>query len=113
MALALPGALALLALVLRSFDEPSRAGALGFVVAVLAAPLLPAVGIPLRSGAGPVLVAAAASAALWMALGWWAARRSRSWAGFAVEYGWMVLAVWLGSGVAALAANVVLGRPVL
>ena len=113
MALALPGALGLLALVLRSLDESSRAGALGFVVAVLAAPLLPVVGIPLRSGTGLVLVAVAASAVLWMVLGWWASRRSRSWAGFAAEYGWMVLAVWLGSGLAALAANVVLGRPVL
>lgn len=112
-ALVLPGALGLLALLLRSLDESPRAGALGVVAAVLAAPLLPVVGIPLRSGTGLLLVAVAGSAVVWMALGWWASRRSRSWAGFAAEYGWMVLAIWVGSGLAALAANVVLGRPVL
>jgi hypothetical protein len=112
-ALLLPAALGVLAVLLRSAEAPSRLGAFGFVVAVLAAPLLPVVGIPLRSGTTLVLVGIAASAVLWMVLGWWASRRSRSWPGFAVEFGWMVLAVWLGSGLAALAANLVLGRPAL
>ncbi len=113
MALALPTLLGLVAVVVLGADGPSRRGVLGFVAAVMAAPLLPVLGIPLRSGTTLVAAAVVASAVLWLLIGWWAARRSTSWAGFALEYGWMVLAVWVGTGLAALAADLVLGRPVL
>lgn len=112
-ALALPTLLGLVAAVALGADSPSRRGVLGFVAAVMAAPVLPVLGIPLRSGATLVVAAAVASAVLWLLIGWRAARRSTSWAGFTVEYGSMVLAVWIGTGLAALAADLVLGRPVL
>ena len=112
-ALALPTLLGLIAAVVLGADDPSRRGVLGFVAAVMAAPLLPVLGIPLRSGTTLVAAAVVASGVLWLAIGWWAARRSTSWAGYAIEYGWMVIAVWAGTGLAALAANLVLGRPLL
>lgn len=100
-------------------DNVSRLrGVGGFVLAVLAAPVLPMAGVPLRSGASVMLLAAAASALLWLLLGWFAARRATfagggSWGRFWGEYAWMMLAVWLGVLVAVGAANVVLGRSLL
>lgn len=110
-ALVLPALLGLVAFVLLNDEGSSRRGALGFVAAVLAAPVLPVLGVPLRSGTLPITLAVAASAVLWLALGWWATRRSSTWTGFVTEYGWMVLAVWIGTGCAALAADLILGRP--
>lgn len=87
----------------------------GFALALLAAPLLPAFGAPLRSGSGAVTGAIVASAALWFVLGAYAAARSTrradtGWGRFWVEFLWLSSCVWLGAVLAEVAANLVLGR---
>lgn len=108
----------MVALGLLAGGNDAARGVAGFAAAVLAAPLLPVLGVPLRSGSTPVTVAIVGSIVVWLGLGGWAERRaarssSPSWSRFAAEYLWMVLAVWFGLVLAAVASNLVLGRPLV
>ena len=117
-ALIVPAALGATALLLLWGSTSTGRGVGGFALALLAAPALPAAGVPLRSGAQVVLLAVAASALLWLGLGWFSARRATrgtpaTWARFWGEFAWMAVAVWAGTGLAVLGANLVLGRSLL
>jgi len=118
LALLLPAALGLMAVVALRGSTTTGRGVGGFALALLAAPLLPAFGEPVRAGSGAVLTAAAASAVLWFVLGAVAARRATrspysGWGSFWVEYLWLCLCVWMGAALAVVAANLVLGRVLL
>lgn len=104
-------------MLLRNSDSMAR-GVAGFVLVMLAAPVLTVVGVPFRSGAGLYFAAAAGSAMLWVLLGVLAARRSTRatvavWSKFWGEYLVLVVSVWVGVAVAMAAANLVLGRALL
>lgn len=113
-ALVLPALLAAGAAVALRGDGTAVRGVAGFALALLAAPLLPAAGVPVRTGGGPVMVAAAASAALWMLLGLWAARRMGrrnrppNWWRWWGEYVALSAGVWGGAVAALLIAQLVL-----
>jgi hypothetical protein len=117
-ALLLP-AIAGVAAVLMLRDSTSTAtGIGGFVLSLVAAPLLPVFGEPMRAGSGGVLGAAAASAVLWFVLGGIAAHRATrrptgGWGAFWAEYLWLCLCAWMGAALAVVAANLVLGRVLL
>lgn len=90
-------------------------GVSGFGATVLAAPLLPAWGVPLKSGTGRYLTAAAASAVLWLVLGVIAAVRSTRdpwvrWRQFWAQYLWFAVCAWFGLALSLVAVNLVLGR---
>jgi hypothetical protein len=117
-ALLLPAVLGAIALVLLGGSTSTGRGVAGFGFAVLAAPLLPAFGAPLRSGSGAVTGAVVASAGLWFVLGAFAGRRATrtpfgGWGRFWGEYLWLAMCVWVGAALAAVAANLVLGRVLL
>lgn len=81
-------------------------GALGLVVAMAAAPLLPLAGIPAAGGSARLVAGGAASAVLWMVLGAVAARRATripgaSWPEWRREYRRLAAGAMVG-GVAAL-----------
>ncbi len=108
--LAVPAALGLLAAVL--------GGIVGFLLALLAAPALLVVGVPLSSGAGVWIVALLGSALLWLLLATVATRRATrspvaTWADFWRQYAWLAGGVWLGTLLALVAANLLLGRTLL
>jgi hypothetical protein len=114
-ALLLPAVFGVIALVLLGGSTSTGRGVAGFLFAMLAAPLLPAFGAPLRSGSGAVTGAVVASAALWFVLGAFAGRRATrtpfgGWGRFWGEYLWLASCVWLGAVLAAVASNLVLGR---
>lgn len=99
---------------LRSSTTSGR-GVAGFGASVLAAPLLPAWGVPLKSGGSRYLTAAAASTILWLGLGVVAAVRSTRdpwvrWHQFWAQYLWYAVCAWVGVAVSLLAVNLVLGR---
>jgi hypothetical protein len=109
------GTAALLAL--RGSTGASR-GVPGFVAAVLAAPLLPVLGAPMRAGTSLYLIAAAGSAVVWMVLGAVAAARTTrdpaaGWGRFWVEYVWLMICVWIGVVLSVALTNLVLGRVLL
>jgi hypothetical protein len=117
-ALLLPAAVGGLALLLVRGSASSARGLPGFGLAVLAAPALLVFGVPMRGGTGTYVAAALTSAALWFVLGLVAARRATrqpaaTWRDFWREYAWLAGGVWLGVVLAALAADLVLGRPFL
>ena len=106
---AVVGAISLVAL--RVLDG-SVSGAIGLITGVWAAPVLLLVGAPFGdSDLYPVAVAA--SAVLWLVLGFVAARRSTrnpfaTWSDFWRHYAWMCAGVWVGAMVAlGIAAMVV------
>jgi hypothetical protein len=117
-ALIVPAALGAAAVLSLWGSTSSGRGLGGFALALLAAPALTVAGVPLRSGAQVVLLSVAASALLWLMLGWFAARRATrglpaTWGRFWGEFAWMAMAVWVGTGLAVLGANLVLGRSLL
>jgi hypothetical protein len=104
-------------LVLRDNDSTMR-GIVGFVLVMFAAPLLTVAGVPLRSGTAVYIAAAAGSAALWLLVGVVASRRATrgtiaTWAKFWGEYWVLAASVWLGTAVAMVAANLVMGRALI
>lgn len=104
-------------LMLRGSTTTSR-GVPGFVAAVLAAPLLPVLGAPMRPGTGLYLLAAAGSAVVWFVLGAVAAARATrdpaaGWARFWSEYLWLMICVWIGVVLSVVLTNLVLGRVLL
>jgi len=108
--LALPAALGVLGVLLGGIG--------GFLLALLAAPVLLVVGIPLSSGAAVWAAALLGSAVLWLVVATVAARRATrspvaTWADFWREYAWLAGGVWLGTVLALAAANLLLGRTLL
>ena len=85
---------------------------------MLAAPLLPTFGAPIRSGGSVVLMAIAASVVLWMVIGVVASRRAAgrpmaTWSAFWGEYLLLATAAWAGVVLSLVFANLVLGRALL
>ena len=114
-ALLLPALLGLISFVILNGSTSTTSGVGGFALALMGAPLLPAFGVPMRTGSGAVLAAAAASAVLWFLLGALAAGRATriptaGWGRFWAEYLWLSFCVWIGAMLAVVAANLVLGR---
>jgi|GEM_PF-2156967 len=117
-ALVPPAAMGAAALALLAGDGSAVRGVLGFLLAMLAAPLLAVAGAPLRSGSGPLLVAVVASAVLHVALGTVSARRATrrpvaTWGDFWREHAWLLGGAWGGVLLALVASNLVLGRVLL
>jgi hypothetical protein len=105
-ALVAPAVAGLVASVLLWNSVSAWRGALGLLLAVAAAPLLPLFGAPLVDGTR-MLAAVAASAALWCAIGTWSARRATrnpvaSWPEWRREYRRLALGA-AGGGLGALA----------
>lgn len=100
-------------------DNTSTVRGVGsFLLAVLAAPGLLVMGVPLSSGGQVWLVGVGASAAMWLLVGVVASRRATrapaaSWRDFWREYLWLAGGVWLGVVGALLAANLILGRALI
>lgn len=108
--LAVPAALGLLAVVL--------GGIAGFLLALLAAPGLLIAGVPLASGTAVWAGALLGSALLWLVVAGVAARRATkspvaTWVDFWRQYAWLAGGVWLGTVLALVAANLLLGRTLL
>lgn len=113
-----PAVLGVTALLMLQGSTTASRGVPGFVAAVLAAPLLPVLGAPMRSGSGLLLLAAAGSAVVWFVLGTVAAARatrdpSAGWARFWGEYLWLMICVWIGVVLSVVLTNLVLGRVLL
>jgi hypothetical protein len=65
-------------------------------------------GLPWTHGPIPIAVALGTSIGLWVGIGRWAATRATrspvaDWADWRREYWWLVIPLWIGSGVAAVA----------
>ncbi len=76
-------------------------GVTGFAATVLAAPALLAEGVPLTTAPGRFAIGVAVSIALWLAVGFVAARRSTrspvaTWRDFWREWVWLAAGLWLG-----------------
>lgn len=94
--------LGLVATVLLVGSESTWRGVLGFVIAVMALPTLPLVGIPVMGGATRWVLAVLTSAVVWFAIGFLAARRSTrrvatSWPEWRREWLRLVVGVWVGA----------------
>lgn len=118
LALLIPAALGVAAALLLRGSTSTARGVGGFVAAVLAAPLLPTFGVPIRSGGSVMLMAVAGSALLWLLIGVVASRRAAgrplaTWGGFWAEYLVLALATWAGVVLSLVFANLVLGRALL
>lgn len=93
-------------------------GIVGFLLALLAAPGLLVAGVPLTSGVAVWAAALAGSTLLWLLMGTVAARRATrspvaTWTDFWQQYAWLAGGVWLGTVLALVAANLLLGRALL
>jgi hypothetical protein len=89
-----------------------------FLLAVLAAPGLLVMGVPLSHGGNVYAVGIGVSAALWLLVGVVASRRATrapaaSWRDFWREYVWLAAGVWAGVVAALVAANLILGRALI
>lgn len=94
---------------LRLFDT-AWSGAVGLIGGVFAAPALLAVGAPFGDRSSYPL-AVAASALLWLLVGFLAARRATrnptaTWADYWRHYGWMCAGIWAGAALALVVAAV-------
>ena len=115
LALAPPAAMGAVAWLLLRGNESTLRGVLGFLLGVLAAPVLLVAGVPLEGSTAVYVVSVAGSAALWLLIGLAASRRATrtpvaSWRDYWREYLWLAGGVWLGTIGALVAANLVLGR---
>lgn len=117
LALVVPGVVGAIAWIsLRLFDS-AWSGAVGLIGAVFAAPALLFVGAPFGERSSypyAVLV----SAALWMLVGFIAARRATKnptadWSDFWRHYFVMLTGIWLGAGIALAVAGVSVGRDLI
>ena len=114
----LPALLGVLALMMLRNSQSTTRGVGGFVAAVLAAPLLPAFGAPIRSGGSLYVLAVVASAVVWMLIGIVASRRATrrplaTWGGYWAEYLLLALSVWVGVVLSLVASNLVMGRALI
>ena len=95
--------------------ESTLRGVLGFLLGVLAAPVMLVAGVPLEGSTAVYAASVAGSAVLWLLVSVTAARRATrtpvaSWRDFWREYAWLAGGVWLGTVGALVAANLLLGR---
>lgn len=110
-----PAAMGGVAWLLVHGNESTVRGVLGFLLGVLAAPVMLLAGVPLEGSSAVYLASVAGSAVLWLLVGLVAARRATrtpvaSWRDFWREYAWVAGGVWLGTIAALVAANLLLGR---
>lgn len=108
-----PGVLAAIGGALLWGSNTGARGLPGFVLLVLAAPVLPLVGVPAEGDPTRYLLATGTSALLWLAIGWVAARRATrlpvaGWAEWRREFFPLAIGVWVG----AIAALVIAGSMV-
>lgn len=113
-----PAILGLVSVVALAGSTSTVRGVIGFAAGVLAAPLLPAVGVPFRAGSLPFLIGIVASLVLWLAIGAVAAARATrtewtSWGRFWRAWLRMAACAWLGMLLALVVANLVLGRALI
>lgn len=111
--LLLPALIGLMAMMLLRNNTEAWRGIAGFLLAIVAAPVLLVSGAPLTTGHSYTL-ALLASAALWVLLGTIAARLATrtpvaTWRDYWREFLWLAGGVWIGIVVAMLAANLILG----
>ncbi|MFM8857360.1 MAG: hypothetical protein ACKOI2_09185 [Actinomycetota bacterium] len=88
-------------------------GLVGFVLAVLSCPTLPIFGFPLATGGGKWLAVIVSSAAVWMAVGFVAARRSTTravagWPEWRREWFRLAIGIWIGSLIGFAIAAIIL-----
>jgi len=112
--LVIPGALAAVGGLLLWGSDSATRGLTGFVFLVLGAPVLPLLGVPAEGGTNRYLLAAAASAVLWMAIGWLAGRRASrlpvaGWSEWLREYLPLAIGVWIGAAFALIIAGTMVG----
>jgi hypothetical protein len=106
------------ALMLVHGNTSAGRGALSFLCAIAAAPALLVYGVPLSHGSSTYLPAIGVSALGWLGIGVWASFRATrrpvaTWRDFWREYLWLSAGVWLGTGFALLAADLLLGRALI
>lgn len=111
--LLLPALIGMVGLLLLRNNTQTWRGIGGFLLTIVAAPVLLVTGAPLTTGNSYTL-ALLASAALWVLLGTTAARMATrtpvaTWRDFWREYLWLAGGVWVGIVVALIAANLILG----
>lgn len=85
-------------------------GLMGLMLAVAAAPLLPVAGVPATTNTAHLMAGVAASAVLWLILGWVAAHRATrtpgaSWPEWRREYRRLSMGVVMGGWAALLLAG--------
>ena len=113
----LPAAIGTFAYAALELSDASWSGAVGLIGGVIAAPGLLAVGAPFGDSS-LYLLAIAASGVLWMAIGFFAARRATrnplaTWADFWRHYLWMAGGIWVGAGIALGLATISLGEALI
>lgn len=111
--LLLPAVIGLIGLRLLNDNTQTWRGIGGFLLSIVAAPVLLVTGAPLATGQSYTL-AVLGSAALWVLLGTIAARMATrtpvaTWRDYWREYLWLAGGVWIGIVVALVAANLILG----
>ena len=107
-----------LAWLLHSGGGSAMRGLSGFGLAVLAAPGLLVMGVPLTSGSGVYLAGIGLTAVVWLAFGVIASRRATrrpaaGWREYWREFLWLAVPLWVGVLLALLVVDLVAGRPVL
>jgi hypothetical protein len=113
-----PGVLGAIAWVLLRDNTSTVRGVGSFLLAVLAAPGLLVMGVPLSSGGQVYVVGIGASVLLWLLVGVVASRRATrvpaaNWRDFWREYVWLAAGVWVGVVAALVAANLIVGRALI
>ncbi|MCE9620757.1 MAG: hypothetical protein K8R99_00250 [Actinomycetia bacterium] len=108
-----PALIGLLGLLMLRNNTATWRGIGGFLLSIVAAPVLLVTGVPLTTGHSYNL-ALLGSAALWVLLGTIAARMATrtpvaTWRDYWREYLWLAGGVWIGIVVALIAANLILG----
>jgi hypothetical protein len=93
-------------------------GVTGFAAAVLAAPALMPLGVPLATGSQRLWLGIVVSGVLWVAVGVVAAQRATrspvaGWGDFWREFGWLAAGIWLGVVLALVGVEVFVGRGLL
>ena len=111
--LLLPAIIGLVGLMMLHNNTQTWRGIGGFLLSIVAAPVLLVIGAPLTTGHSYAL-ALLGSAALWVLLGTVAARIATrtpvaTWRDYWREFLWLAGGVWIGVVVALLAANLILG----
>ena len=111
--LLLPALVGLVGLLMLRDNTQTWRGIGGFLLSIVAAPVLLVTGAPLTTGHSYAL-ALLGSAALWVLLGTVAARIATrtpvaTWRDYWREFLWLAGGVWIGVVVALIAANLILG----
>jgi hypothetical protein len=114
LALIVPAVLGAIALLALNLGDSTASGLVGLVLGVFAAPGLLAVGAPFSS-ATLYPVGIAISVALWLVVGYLAARRATrnpmaSFGDFWRNYWWLAVGIWVGATAALLIARYALGE---